>query len=70
MKKIRLINVVVPELVAYMSFGDEKVPDYRCPVCGFGVAEEYVCCPHCMSELNWFGKDKKSEEFKKIINNL
>ena len=54
MRKFKLIKVVAPEIVAYTKYGNgEKVPDYRCPVCGFGVAEDYICCPHCSAELNW-----------------
>ena len=42
MRKLRLIKVVVPELIAYFTNGGEKIPDYRCPICGFGVADDYV----------------------------
>lgn len=62
MKKIKLIDVVVPEIVAYLKYGEEKVPDYRCPKCGFGVADDYICCPHCSAELNWEDVEELSEE--------
>ena len=70
MKKLKLVKVVSPELIAYLTFGDEKLPDYRCPICGSGVADDYVCCPHCGAELNWKHEDKKSKEFRKLIDSL
>lgn len=53
MRKLRLTKVVVPELVAYFTHSEESTPDYRCPECGFGLAEEYSYCPYCGSELDW-----------------
>lgn len=70
MRKIRFVKVVIPEIVYYIVSGDEKLPDYRCPECGNGVAEEYLNCPYCGSELDWKTKDKKSEEFQKLIDRL
>lgn len=70
MRKLRLVKVVAPELVAYFAHGDEKIPDYRCPICSFGVADEYVCCPHCSAELDWTREDKKSKEFRELIDSL
>ena len=69
MRKLKLIKVVSPELVAYFAHGEEKIPDYCCPICGFGVADDYVCCPHCAAELEQY-KDKKSKEFQKFIDSL
>lgn len=70
MRKLRLIKVVSPELVTYFAYGEEKLLDYRCPICGFGVADDYVCCPHCTAELDWEHEDKKSREFRKLIDSL
>lgn len=66
------IKTVVPEIVAYFvdTESEEKVPDYRCPECGFGVAEDYICCPHCMSKLDWENVKKPFEEFRKLIDSL
>lgn len=54
MIKIKFTKVVIPEIVAYMTcdFG-EPIPDYRCPECGFGVADDYTYCPNCGSEMDW-----------------
>ena len=62
MKKLKLVDVASPEIVAFISIGDEKLPDYRCPICGFGVAEEYAFCPYCGTELDWTKLDKKSKK--------
>lgn len=70
MRKLRLIKVVSPELVAYFTHREEILSDYRCPVCGFGVADDYVCCPHCAAELDWEHEDKKTKEFRKLIDSL
>lgn len=69
MRILKFVKVVVPELVAYVKFAGEKVPDYRC-TCGYGVAEEYVCCPYCGAILNWKCKSRRSKEFKKLIDSL
>lgn len=61
------IKTVVPEIVAYLDYEGEKVPDYRCPECGFGVAEDYIGCPHCMSKLDWENVKKPDEgEFREL----
>lgn len=70
MRKLRLTKVVVPELVAYFTHSEESTSDYRCPECGFGLAEEYSYCPYCGSELDWKKKNKVSREFKKLIDSL
>lgn len=70
MRRLRLIKIVSPELVAYFTNGEEKLPDYRCPICGFGVAEDYVYCPHCAAELDWQYKNEKSKEFREFIDSL
>lgn len=53
MRRIRLVKVVIPDLVARTVYNGETFPDYRCPECGFGVAEDYSHCPHCGAELDW-----------------
>ena len=49
MRKLKLIKVTVPEIVAY--FGDNGLaptePEYQC-TCGMGVAREYKNCPYCI----------------------
>ena len=47
MRRLRLIKVVVPEIVAYFGATPEATrPDYRCTGCGYGVDKAYVCCPY------------------------
>ena len=70
LEQLRLgeVCVVVPEVVAYLQMGDdERIPDYRCPICGYGVADDYVSCPHCGGVLNWEDVEAPSEE---IFRNL
>lgn len=70
MRKIKFVKVVIPEIVAYLCYGEERFPDYGCPECGYGVAEDYSHCPHCGAELDWKHTDEKSEEFKKLVESL
>lgn len=73
MKKIKLVNVAVPEIVSYFSEGSDNEnfePDWECPNCGFGVAEDYVTCPHCGSELDWSRARNPSKAFKKFMARL
>lgn len=43
MRRMRLIKIVVPEIVAYFVQGTEAPePEYNC-TCGMGVAKEYKC---------------------------
>lgn len=59
----REVCVVVPEIVAYLRMGDkESIPDYRCPNCGYGIAEDYVSCPHCGGVLDWESVEELAEE--------
>lgn len=69
MRKLKFINVVIPELVSYLIHGNEKIPDYRCPECGYGVADDYVCCPHCGVWLNWKKEDEDSHAFRMLMEN-
>lgn len=39
------------EFVGYTIFHGEKFTEWRCPNCGFGVSEDYVCCPHCGQKI-------------------
>lgn len=68
MRKLRLINVVVPEIVAYFGPGP-MVPEYEC-ICGMEVAAEYKCCPYCGAELAWDQVKKPSKEFSKMLERL
>lgn len=73
MRRLKLIKVVVPEIVAYIGPGpgiENMEPDYRCPECGFGVADDYVACPHCAAELDWNNVRKPSESFRKLVDRL
>ena len=73
MRKLRLIKVVVPEIVAYFGRGpgiENMEPDYQCPGCGYGVADDYVACTHCAAELDWDNVRKPTESFRKFINRL
>lgn len=67
MRKIRFIRVVIPEIVAYLCYGEERFPDYRCSQCGCGVGDNYSYCPYCGSELDWKYTDKLSEAFSKLV---
>lgn len=71
MRKLKMIKVVAPELVAYITCnGEEKIPDYVCPECGGGVAEGYISCPYCGAELDWKRKSEESKEFQKLMEQL
>lgn len=66
-------KVVVPEIVAYFgntSEPENMLPDYRCPKCGYGVADNYVACPHCASMLDWEHVKKPSEKFMELLETL
>lgn len=57
------VCVVVPEIIAYLQMGEgERVPDYRCPNCGYGLADDYVSCPHCSAVLDWESVEGLNEE--------
>ncbi|WP_416390645.1 zinc-ribbon domain-containing protein [[Clostridium] symbiosum] len=45
-------------------------PDYRCPECGFGVADDYMFCPHCGVELDWRHVRMLTERFRKLAERL
>lgn len=51
--------MVVPKIIAYIPYGlCGVIPDWRCPSCGYGVADDYVACPHCGSWLDWSQAEK------------
>lgn len=70
MRKLRLVKVVHPELVGGITIRGEEVLEWRCPECGYGIAEEWVSCPYCGVELDNSKMDKKSREFKKLLDSL
>ena len=73
MRKVRLVKVVIPKIVAYMRPGpdiDNMEPDYQCPECGFGVADDYVYCPYCGAELDWRRVRMLTEKFRKLAERL
>ena len=71
MRKVKFVKVVVPEIVAYLGQGIiNEVPEYRCPECGFGVADDYSVCPYCSSELDWKHVKRPSKEFIKFLDRL
>ena len=62
MRKIKLIEIVVPELVGCIKHGTEHFADFRCK-CDMGVEQSCNYCPFCGAQLNWRGIRKISEEF-------
>ena len=71
MIRTKFVKVVIPEIVAYLgSSPDNMEPDYRCPECGYGVSEEYVCCPYCGNDLDWEKVKEPTENFLRIIRKL
>lgn len=70
MRKLRLVKVIVPEVVAYFCQGAEALePEYNCSY-GMGVAKEYKCCPYCGAVLAWDKVMHPSVEFKKLFDRL
>lgn len=68
-KKIKVVKTVIPEVVAYFedrSRLGNMLPDYRCPECGFGIADDYICCPCCAAELDWKSVQTSPAEFKTV----
>ena len=71
MRKLRLVKVVVPEIVAYFGATTETMStDYQCSECGCGVDKAYVCCPYCGSELDWDKVRKPSQRFLRMLEKL
>ena len=68
MKKIKLVKVVVPEIVAYFGPDQDSLePDFICPTCDHGVAKDYSVCPYCGSELDWKHTTKPSKKFIELF---
>ena len=43
-----------PEVCTDIYHGDKFIGrDYRCSNCGFGIADDYLCCPYCGQYLDW-----------------
>ena len=61
LSKCGMKKKVKPELVAVLRIKGEEYPDYRCE-CGYGLAEDYIYCPYCGTELNWNNVHKWDEE--------
>lgn len=71
MKRIRLVKVVVPEIVAYFGNTPEIMEsEYRCTECGLGIADDYVYCPYCGSEFAWDKVRKPSKRFLEFFGEL
>ena len=69
MRKLKLVKVVSPEIVASVKYAgiDEVFMEYRCPECGFHVAEDYMFCPYCGSMFDFSHMDAKSRLFEFIV---
>lgn len=71
MRKMKLVKVVVPEIVAYFGNTPEAMePDYICTECGLEVADNYVYCPYCGSEFAWNKVKKPSQRFLRLVKKL
>lgn len=46
------------EYVGYILYHGERFNEWRCPKCGFGVSEDYICCPYCGQKIK-FGEPPK-----------
>lgn len=69
MWKIKIVKLVAPELVAYITIGGEKFPDYACPECGAGTAREHAFCPYCGAEFDWKHESSGTRDFRKLMEN-
>ena len=68
MKRIKIYPCPNVELRLHVS--EQMEPDYQCPECGFGVADDYVYCPHCGAELDWRHVRMLTERFRKLAERL
>ena len=68
-RKLKLVKVAKVEVVAFLNYNNQRLPEYCCSECGFSVADNYICCPYCGSELDW-EFDKPSKEFLELIDKL
>lgn len=72
MKRIRLVKIVVPDIVAYFRYGmgpTESESEYQCS-CGMGVIKEYNYCPYCGAELAWDKIMQPTKEVRKLLERL
>lgn len=70
MRKLKLVNIVVPKIVAYISQGLElPKPEYICS-CGMEVKDEYEYCPYCAAALVWDKVKRPSKRLKKLLKRL
>lgn len=68
LKAKKLQKPVSPEWVGRMQFSEnDYMNDYRCSICGLGVAEDYTHCPHCGQKINWQNVKFKDVKTKDII---
>ena len=72
MRKINIVNVVVPELVACFSYNGKNLSHYQCTNCGAGVLKDYVCCPMCGADLDWkrWHETEETKAFREFIESL
>lgn len=51
---------IPPEHIGYVHIHGEDFPEYRCPAedCGFGVSEDWICCPYCGQKFGEFEENK------------
>lgn len=70
--RLKTVKVTVPEIVAYFPDGpdSELIPDWQCSNCGYGVADDYVACPHCGSWLDWSRAEKPSKQFLEFLKEI
>ena len=52
------------ECVSIMYLKGERLLDWRCPACGMGVVEEYVCCPYCRQKLKFEENQVNPNDYK------
>lgn len=56
------------ECVSITYHNGERIPDWRCPSCGMGIADDYICCPYCGQKVEFDKSNIKSEEFTVSLN--
>lgn len=53
MFKIRIVKRKRPILDHFVASGENAYPVYKCSSCKANVADDYICCPYCRTELKW-----------------
>lgn len=66
MRKLKLIKVVIPELVAIVNHEGKIYHDYACE-CGFGIGKGDCYCRACGSELNWKKVKMDGHEYNVVM---